>query len=147
MTELRNTGPAGLVGQKVWHPLDLPEGYHADPRAELHEAGYRLHRGLPPGWRAVGLRQVDGMPREPRCGLAEQTRSEPLASARHAPGRTSTNPQANWYAPTPDVSRREAASTFGTKRSSLAISYTHKQHMHEDQTVVAWSLPLTIRAS
>ena len=39
--------------------------------------------------RAVGLRQVDGMPREPECGWAEQSRSEPTASTRHAPRRTS----------------------------------------------------------
>ena len=76
------------------HPVDLPRGLpHAVPGAELHEPGSRLRRGLPPGRRAVGLRQVDEMPREPGSGLAEQTRSEPPVSGRHAPRRTSRNAQ------------------------------------------------------
>ena len=48
------------------NPVDLPKGYHTPgPGAELHKVGRWFRRGLPPGRRAVGLRQVDGMPHEP----------------------------------------------------------------------------------
>ena len=58
------------------HPVDLPRGLpHAVPGAELHEPGSRLRRGLPPGRRAVGLRQVDGM------WTATDTTSSPNAGA------------------------------------------------------------------
>ena len=60
------------------------------PGAELHEPGRRsmsstrpgmsVRRGLPPGRRAVGLRQVDGMPREP-----QRARSRAGQGARKAP--------------------------------------------------------------
>ena len=83
---------------------------------ELHEPGHRLRRGLLER-RAAGLRQVDGMPREPACGLAEQSRSEPLASHRHALRRTSRYAQVNRHAKALGVSRRDPSSAFGTKRS------------------------------
>ena len=48
-------------------PRRPPKGYHALTRGQSwHEPGSRLRRGLPTGQRAVGLRQVDGMPREPQ---------------------------------------------------------------------------------
>jgi hypothetical protein len=51
------------VGGGVWHPDDLPEGYHATTRgAELIEFGSRAVEGCTPERRVVGLRQVDGMP-------------------------------------------------------------------------------------
>jgi len=51
------------VGGTVRHPVDLPEGYHAVARgAELIESRSRNVEGCTPGHRAVGLRQVDGMP-------------------------------------------------------------------------------------
>jgi len=51
------------VGGDVLHPDDLPEGYHAVARGtELIEARSRAVEGCTPGHRAVGLRQVDGMP-------------------------------------------------------------------------------------
>jgi hypothetical protein len=101
-------------------PRRPPQGLpHTVPGAELHDSGRRLRRELPPGRRAGGLRQVDGMPREPQCGLAEQTRSGLIASARHAPERTSTNAQLNRHAAAPDVTSREPASTFGTKCSPV----------------------------
>jgi len=69
-----------------------PRGLPHDSRgAELNEVSQRFHRGLPPGCRVVGRCQVDGMPHEPRCGLAEQTRSERPASRRHVPARANTN--------------------------------------------------------
>lgn len=47
----------------MWHPDDLPEGYRAAARgAELIEFGLRAVEGCTPDHRAVGLRQVDGMP-------------------------------------------------------------------------------------
>lgn len=37
------------MGRQAWHPLDLPEGYHATtPGAELHEINRRERRGLHP---------------------------------------------------------------------------------------------------
>ena len=49
------------------HPDDLPEGYHAVARGtELIEARSRTVEGCTPGHRAVGLRQVDGMPHNHR---------------------------------------------------------------------------------
>ncbi len=52
---------------RVWHPVDLPAGLpHGAPGAEPPEAIAGPHRGLPPGRRAVGLRQIDGMPHEPQ---------------------------------------------------------------------------------
>jgi hypothetical protein len=42
----------------------------ATPRQPGGRAGWRTHRfrrGLPPGWRVVGLRQVDGMPHSSPC--------------------------------------------------------------------------------
>jgi hypothetical protein len=115
-------GPAGLWDVRSATPRRPPQGLPpAAPEAELYEPGRRLHRGLPPSRRTAGLRQVDGMPREPGCGLAEQTRSEPPASACHATRRTSRNAQVNRHATTPDVSRRQSASAFGTKRSQVQI--------------------------
>ena len=65
----------------AWHPVDLHEGLpHAVPGAELHEAGRRSHRGLPPGRRADGLRQVDGMPRK-----SQRARSRAGRGTRKAP--------------------------------------------------------------
>ncbi len=47
-------------------PVDLPRGLpHARPTAELGEVECGSVEGLPPGGRAVGLRQVDGTPHEP----------------------------------------------------------------------------------
>ena len=63
-------------------PRGLPHGV---PGAELHDVGRRLRRGLPPGRRAVGRCQVDGMPHEPQCGLAEQTTL--LVNSIRLPGR------------------------------------------------------------
>jgi hypothetical protein len=75
-------GRAGLRDGRSATPHRPTRGLpHADPEAELNDAGRRLRRGLPPGRRAAGLRQVDGMPRELRCGLAEQTRREHLPVA------------------------------------------------------------------
>ena len=52
-----------------------------------------------------------------RCGLAEQTRSEPPASDRQALRRMSTNMQLGRHSMAPLVSSREHASAFGTKGS------------------------------
>lgn len=50
------------------HPIDLPEGYHTTTRGQSCTRYVAVRRGLPPGRRVVGLRQVDGMPHEPRRG-------------------------------------------------------------------------------
>jgi len=68
------SGMAGEVGvwwfrgSRVRHPVDLPEGYHATARGQSCTRYVAVRRGLPPGPRVVGLRQVDGMPHEPRRG-------------------------------------------------------------------------------
>jgi len=116
-TEMSSPGrqDSGMTGSAT--PRRPPRGLpHADPKAELHEARCRLRRGLPPGRRAVGLHQVDGMPREPSCGLTEQTRSEPPATARYTARRTSTKTQLIGYTTALPVSTRQPVSTFGTKR-------------------------------
>ena len=110
--------------------MSVPEGV-ASPRppkgATTRRPGCGVTRGLP----AVPSRAAPGPPRgralsrgchaRPRCGLAEQTRSEPPASRRHAPRRTSRNTQVNRYTAAPGVSSREPASAFGTKRSQVQI--------------------------
>jgi len=61
----------------VSHPVGLPADYHGDPGAELHEIGRRWRRGLPPGRRAVGRCQADGMTHWHRrgCGGANPERT------------------------------------------------------------------------
>ena len=55
---------SGMAGAR--NPVDLPKGYHTPARGQsCTRIGRRFRRGLPPGRRAVGLRQVDGMPHEP----------------------------------------------------------------------------------
>jgi len=49
--------------------LRLP---HDVPGAELYDVDRRLRRGLPPGRRAVGRCQVDGMPHDPQRGHDEE---------------------------------------------------------------------------
>ena len=78
-----------------------------------------MRRGLPPGRRAVGRCQVDGMPHDPRCGLAEQTRSERHTSARHVGIRASTNAQVSGYVKAQDDSGRASVSAFGTSARAL----------------------------
>ncbi len=68
---------------RVWHPIDLPEGYHTAPRAQALPDRRRLVGMLRPGCRAVGLRQVDGMPHEPRSvGECADQPSADVATAR-----------------------------------------------------------------
>jgi len=58
--------PGGQVsGMGERHPVDLPEGYHAAPRAQGWQHRRRLIGELRPGCGAVGLRQVSGMPQDP----------------------------------------------------------------------------------
>jgi hypothetical protein len=48
---------------RVWHPVSLPEGYHALPRGQAWQNSADGREGmLPPGQRVVRLRQADGMP-------------------------------------------------------------------------------------
>jgi len=56
------------------------------------------------------------MPHEPQCGLAEQTWSERLASARHVPRPDDTNTQVNRHTAAQDGSTRSSSSAFGTKK-------------------------------
>ena len=95
-------------------PQGLPRG---DPGAELHDAGRRLHRGLPPGRRAVGRCQADGMTHKLQRGWAEQTRSERPASVRHVPARASMDAQVRQHGPVRDVTSRAEVSTLTRKRS------------------------------
>jgi hypothetical protein len=46
-------------------PINLPEGYHTPARGQSQTRTRRFRRELPPGWRMVGLRQIDGMPHIP----------------------------------------------------------------------------------
>ena len=49
----------------VWHPVDLPEGYHTAARGRSFAmSAADCVEVWPPGRRAVGLRQVDGMPHQ-----------------------------------------------------------------------------------
>lgn len=83
-------GMAGRVGvSRLWvsrvrHPVDLPEGYHATTRGQSCTRYVGVCRGLPPGRRVVGLRQVDGMPHEPRRGRATDRRG---SGASYSAGR------------------------------------------------------------
>ncbi len=53
-----STGAAGPGEGRVWHPADLPQGLPHEPRGqELPKDRRRSRRRLPPGRRAVGLRQ------------------------------------------------------------------------------------------
>ena len=80
-------GRASLRDGGVRHPVVLPVGYHTTSRGQSSTrlAGGRLRRGLPPGRRAVGRCQADGMTHEPQRGWAEQTRSKPGANGLGAP--------------------------------------------------------------
>ena len=47
----------------VWHPIDLPEGYHPVPPGASMASSTRGEAGCcPRGHRVVGLHQADGMP-------------------------------------------------------------------------------------
>ena len=58
----RENYPGWAEWGKVWHPIDLPEGYHTPVRGQSRQCARQFHRGLPPSWRAIGLRQVDRTP-------------------------------------------------------------------------------------
>jgi hypothetical protein len=79
--------PRGGWADVVRHPLGLPEGLpHGAPRAELHELGWRLRRGLPrDAARSGAARRGDGRTND-SVGT-EQTRSERPASVRLGQGR------------------------------------------------------------
>jgi hypothetical protein len=64
----------------MWHPIDLPEGYHtASPEAEPNDARAGPVEGCPRGCRVVGLRQVDGTPHtSPACNIV----GDPAATLR-----------------------------------------------------------------
>ena len=104
-----------------WPERETPS---TSPRATTRRPGGRAAQG-----RAAG--SVEGCPgpargraahcrrdaARARCGLAEQTRSEPPASDRQALRRMSTNMQLGRHSMAPLVSSREHASAFGTKGS------------------------------
>ena len=55
---------SGMAGAR--NPVDLPKGYHTPARGQsCTRSAAGSVEGLPPGRRAVGLHQVDGMPHEP----------------------------------------------------------------------------------
>jgi hypothetical protein len=96
------------------HSADLPEGYRTPAQGQsCTRPGPVASRLLRADARS-GLRQVDWMPSEPRCGLAEQTRSKPRTSSRYAQRRASRNAQVNWYR---DGTTRVSATYEGTTRS------------------------------
>jgi hypothetical protein len=56
-------GNIGRVSGAAWHPVDLPEGLpRENPGRRADRGKVRAPKGCTPGRRAVGLRQVDGMP-------------------------------------------------------------------------------------
>jgi hypothetical protein len=86
---------AAVRASRVRHPIDLPEGYHTAPRAQAWHDRRRLARSLRPGCRAVGLRQVDGMPHEPRTwgrGGPAGAPALPLQSVGKRPRTTGDSP-------------------------------------------------------
>jgi len=55
--------------RRVWHLVDLPEGYHTASRGpEPTRSAAGSVEGWPPDCRAVGRCQVDEMPHEPQRG-------------------------------------------------------------------------------
>lgn len=72
---------SGMAGCVI--PSASLTGYHTTARGQrLYHGGRRLRRGLPPGRRAVGLHQADGMTHKPRRG---ERRSKPGANGLGAP--------------------------------------------------------------
>ncbi len=57
-------GP-GLGWTRCGVPSTSPQGYHTATRGQSYLRPRRSRRGLPPGRRAVGLRQIDGTPHRP----------------------------------------------------------------------------------
>jgi len=75
----------------VRHPLGLPEGLpHGVPGAELKDLGQRLRRGLPPGHRAVGRCQAEGMMHELQRRDGANPSERPLG-VRHVTALAGTN--------------------------------------------------------
>jgi hypothetical protein len=52
---------------ELYHPVDLPEGYHVVPAGEPGKLCRWLKGLLPPGHRMVGLCQADGMSHDFLC--------------------------------------------------------------------------------
>ena len=84
------------------HPDGLHGGHQAS-RGRAARTGHRLRRGLLER-RAAGLRQVDGMPREPRVrfGGAESERT-----TREPPSRPETHQQVRAGQPAREGTRRQ----------------------------------------
>ena len=82
-------GSGGGIGGRVRHPIDLPEGYHTAARGQSCASTLTTRRGLPPGHRAVGRCQVDGMPHEPRRGAKNTGRPAAPGLISQAPARDS----------------------------------------------------------
>jgi hypothetical protein len=88
-THLQGQALAGGLTSGMWGCV-IPS---ASPRATTRRPGGQsiassaggCVEGCPPGRRAVGRCQADGMTHELQRGLAEQTRSERPTSARHVP--------------------------------------------------------------
>ena len=97
---------------------------------ELCDVGRRLPRKLPPGRRAVGRCQADGMTHELQRGWAEQTRSERPTSVRHVPARASTNAHVRTHGPVQDVTGQAEVSTFTPKRSLVRSQYRPQPFMN-----------------
>ena len=70
-----------------------------------------MRRGLPPGHRAVGLRQVDGMPREPQRGKIK-------GRARHQKSTTRTDTCPHGVTRGDTATSRNGPCRYGTEQAS-----------------------------
>ena len=146
-THLQGQALAGGLTSGMWGCV-IPS---ASPRATTRRPGGQsiassaggCVEGCPPGRRAVGRCQADGMTHELQRGLAEQTRSERPTSARHVPARIGRNVQARPHEAIQDGTGRAEVSTFGTKRSQVQIlsPRPQKQQVWEVGTQLVANLP------
>jgi len=119
---------SGMAG--VWHPIDLPKGLpHDDPWAELHDVGRGLRRGLPPGRRAVGRCQVDGMPHEPQRG------QDQVPGRRHQKGTTAPDTRPHGVTRTSTPTSRNSPAGY---RSDRGIRFDTEVLTFGRRELIAW---------
>jgi len=101
------------------HPIDLPGALpHGVPGQSCTTPAAGLFEGCP-----------DGMPHEPRCGLAEQTRSEPCTHTCHVAVRAEADALVSRY-----------AAARGDIGRTLASAFTPKCSRHRSGTVTRHAL-------
>lgn len=80
-------------GGWVWHPTDLPEGYHAAPRGQARQARPVVDRDAAPGEQRGRATPLDGMPHD-----SQRARSSLVVKHRKGittPGTPSHRPTRN----------------------------------------------------